>query len=165
MDKQKIPITIRTHRPGDAGYVVYRHGVLYEREYGLDQVFEKYVMAGVLAFLENPAGGEIWVAESGDRIAGFIAVVRIDAQTAQLRWFLIEPDFRGWGLGHRLMTTLMDFCRQQNYRHIFLWTFKGLDAARYLYEQLGFRLTEEKPNNIWKNELLEQRWDLQLSEE
>lgn len=157
------PIVIRTRRPGDAGYIVYRHGVLYEREYGLDQVFEKYVMAGLLTFLENPAGGEIWLAECDNRIAGFIAVVRIDPQTAQLRWFLLEPEFRGRGLGHQLMTTLMDFCRQQNYRHIFLWTFQGLDAARHLYEQFGFRLTEEKPNNTWKNELLEQRWDLQLS--
>ena len=100
---------IRTRRPGDAGYIVFRHGVLYEREYELDQVFEKYVLAGLLAFLENPAGGEIWLAESEDRIAGFIALVRIDLQTAQLRWFLIEPEFRGCGLGRRLMDTLMAF--------------------------------------------------------
>ncbi len=154
---------IRTRRPGDAGYIVFRHGVLYEREYELDQVFEKYVLAGLLAFLENPAGGEIWLAESEDRIAGFIALVRIDLQTAQLRWFLIEPEFRGCGLGRRLMDTLMAFCRQQGYQHIFLWTFQGLDAATHLYEQYGFRLTEEKPNNTWKNQLTEQRWDLKLS--
>ena len=164
MDKSCAPILIRPRRPGDAGYIVYRHGVLYEREYELDQVFEKYVLAGVLAFLENPAGGEIWVAEEGDRIAGFIALVRIDSRTAQLRWFLIEPEFRGLGLGQRLMDTLMEFCRQQNYQHIFLWTFQGLDAARHLYEQYGFRLTEEKPNNTWKNQLTEQRWDLNLAE-
>ena len=151
---------IRTRRPGDAGYIVFRHGVLYEREYELDQVFEKYVLAGLLAFLENPAGGEIWLAESEDRIAGVIALVRIDLQTAQLRWFLIEPEFRGCGLGRRLMDTLMAFCRQQGYQHIFLWTFQGLDAATHLYEQYGFRLTEEKPNNTWKNQLTEQRWDL-----
>ena len=165
MDRQCPPILIRPRRPGDAGYVVYRHGVLYEREYELDQVFEKYVLAGVLAFLENPAGGEMWVAEVGDRIAGFIAVVRINPHTAQLRWFLIEPEFRGCGLGQRLMDTLMEFCRQQNYQHIFLWTFQGLDAARHLYERYGFRLTEEKPNNTWKNQLTEQRWDLDLSGE
>ena len=154
---------IRTRRPGDAGYIVFRHGVLYEREYELDQVFEKYVLAGLLAFLENPAGGEIWLAESEDRIAGFIALVRIDLQTAQLRWFLIEPEFRACGLGRRLMDKLMAFCRQQGYQHIFLWTFQGLDAATHLYEQYGFRLTEEKPNNTWKNQLTEQRWDLKLS--
>ena len=62
------------------------------------------------------------------------------------------------------MDTLMEFCRQLNYQHIFLWTFQGLDAARHLYEQYGFRLTEEKPNNTWKNQLTEQRWDLNLAE-
>lgn len=161
----QVDIKIRTRRPGDAGYIVYRHAVLYEREYGLDQVFEKYVLAGLLAFLDNPEGGEIWLAECDDRIAGFIAIVRHDPTTAQLRWFLLEPDYRGVGLGHRLMDTVMQFCRQQNYEHVFLWTFKGLDAARHLYEQHGFSLTEEKPNNTWKHELVEQRWDCRLISE
>ena len=50
----QLEITIRTRRPGDAGYIAYRHAVLYEREYGLDKVFEKYVLAGLLDFLDKP---------------------------------------------------------------------------------------------------------------
>ena len=160
-----MEITIRTRRPGDAGYIVYRHAILYEREYGLDKVFEKYVLAGLLDFLDKPEGGEIWLVECAGKIAGFIAIVRNSPTTAQLRWFLLEPEFRGTGLGRRLMETVMEFCRQQNYQEVFLWTFKGLDAARHLYEQYGFLLTEEKPNNTWKHELLEQRWECSLVSE
>ena len=164
-DGMQLEITIRTRRPGDAGYIAYRHAVLYEREYGLDKVFEKYVLAGLLDFLDKPEGGEIWLAECAGKIAGFIAIVRHSPTTAQLRWFLLEPEFRGTGLGRRLMETVMEFCRQQNYQEVFLWTFKGLDAARHLYEQYGFLLTEEKPNNTWKHELLEQRWVCNLVSE
>lgn len=163
MNRSPEAVSIRSHQPGDAGYAVYRHAVLYEREYGLEPVFEKYVLASLLAFLEQPAGSELWVAECDQRIVGFIGMVRQSATTAQLRWFLIEPEFRGCGLGHRLMTTAMEFCRQQGYNEIFLWTFKGLDAACHLYEQFGFILTEEKINTTWKNQLVEQRWEVNLA--
>ncbi len=160
--RKNPPITIRTYQPGDAGYVAYRHGVLYAREYGFDHVFEKYVLQSLSKFLEEPAKGEIWMAEVGGVIAGFIGLVEIDKTTAQLRWFLMEPEFRGIGLGRRLMETLMDYCRQKGYTHIMLWTFKGLDAAVHLYQKDGFTLTEEKENHEWKDLLIEQRWDLAL---
>ena len=155
-------ITIRTRRTGDMGYIAYRHAVLYQEEYGLKPVFEQYVMDGLLAFQKSQAEGEIWIAESGGRIAGFIGVVASDIDTAQLRWFLIEPEFRGLGLGRRLMTTAMDFCREKGFRHVFLWTFDELDAARHLYREYGFLPTERTGNDIWKDGVTEERWDLNL---
>ena len=86
-------ITIRTQKPGDVGYIAYRHGVLYEKEYGLDSTFERYVLLSLSKYLEDQSGGTIWVAESGDQIAGFIGIVSTGENTAQLRWFLIEPGF------------------------------------------------------------------------
>jgi len=120
--KTDTAITIRTRQPGDAGYIAYRHGVLYAREYGFDHVFEKYVLQSLSKYMENPVKGEIWAAEYCGMIAGFIGLVEIDETTAQLRWFLIEPEFRGAGLGRRLVETLLNHCRQKGYRHIFLWT-------------------------------------------
>ncbi|HWR44134.1 helix-turn-helix domain-containing GNAT family N-acetyltransferase [Sporomusa sp.] len=156
-------ISIRNHRPGDVGYIAYRHGVLYALEHGLDtQVFEKYVLESLVKYLDNPLAGKIFIAECCGTIAGFIGIVETSPTTAQLRWFLIEPEFRGDGLGRKLVATVMEYCRQQNYKHVFLWTFKGLDAARRLYEDFGFKLTEEKENNSWKNQMIEQRWDATL---
>lgn len=157
-------ITIREYIPGDCGYIAYRHGVLYAREHGFDQIFEKYVLQSLIAYLENPAGGKIFVAEYCGTIVGFIGIVQISETRAQLRWFLIEPEFRGAGAGRKLIAAAMEYCRQQKYHHVFLWTFKGLDAACHLYEQYGFTLTEEKENNTWKKQLLEQRWDITLSD-
>lgn len=87
-------ITIRTHRIGDLGYITYRHAVLYQEEYGLGPVFEEYLLEGLLAFSRSEQPGTIWIAEDGDQIVGSIAIAGIDSETAQLRWFLIEPEYR-----------------------------------------------------------------------
>jgi DNA-binding MarR family transcriptional regulator/GNAT superfamily N-acetyltransferase len=157
-------VQIRPHKPGDAGFIAYRHGVLYQQEYDLDPVFERYVFAGIARYLENRPAGEIWVAECAGQIVGSIAIVGVDEETAQLRWFLIEPEFRGTGLGKRLMTVAIDYCRQKNFKQVFLWTFLGLDAARHLYKSFGFSPTEQAENNTWKQQLIEERWDMTLRE-
>lgn len=158
-------ITIRGYRPGDCGYIAYRHGVLYAEEHSFDHVFEKYVLQSLLAYLENPADGQILIAECCGTIIGFIGIVKTGEASAQLRWFLIEPGFRGAGAGRKLLSAAMNYCHSQQYRHVFLWTFKGLDAACHLYEQYGFTLTQEKENNTWKQRLLEQRWDVTLQDD
>jgi DNA-binding MarR family transcriptional regulator/GNAT superfamily N-acetyltransferase len=157
------PVVIRPYRAGDPGYIAHRHGVLYEQEYGLDKVFEQYVITGLAKFFAAGADGEIWVAEAGGKIVGSIAIVAAGQGTGQLRWFLIEPGFRGIGLGHRFMTVALDYCRQRQFSHVFLWTFRGLDAACHLYERYGFRPTEETENTTWREKLTEQRWDLDLT--
>jgi hypothetical protein len=64
------------------------------------------------------------------------------------------------------METAIDFCRKQNYQHVFLWTVSILDTARYLYKKYNFKLTEEKPNEEWTEaKLMEERWELNLSAE
>lgn len=161
---EKVPtVNIRNYHAGDAGYIAYRHSVLYEKEYELEPIFEKYVLAGLLKYLENPASGEIWVAESDGKIGGFIAIIGVDENTAQLRWFLIEPEFRGKGLGHKLVSEAIKYCRRKQFAKVFLWTFKGLDAARHLYNCEGFVQTEEVANDTWKKGLIEERWELSLT--
>ncbi len=156
-------ITIRNRQPGDLGYVAYRHAVLYSREYALDPIFESYVLESLLPYARNPQGGKLWIAESEGRIAGFIAIIDINSETGQLRWFLIEPEFRGRGLGQRLMACAMEYCREKIFRQVYLWTFHGLDAACHLYENHGFALTESIPNDTWKQGIVEERWELTLS--
>ena len=155
-------ISIRTHRIGDLGYIIYRHAILYQEEYGLGPVFEDYLLEGFLAFSRSEQPGTIWIAEDGDQIVGSIAIAGIDSETAQLRWFLIEPEYRGVGLGRRLMTVAMDHCRDKGYRKVFLWTFSDLHAARHLYKEYGFQITEEHPNDSWKPGIVEERWDTSL---
>ncbi len=157
-------VTIRTHRPGDIGYVAYRHGVLYAKEYGFDLTFDYYVARGLVEFLENydSVTDRLWLAEYDGQIVGSIAIVGRGGNTAQLRWFLVEPGFRGRGVGRRLMAEAINFYRERQFAKVFLWTFDALHAARHLYQSFGFQLTDRKEHDVWGRHLVEERWDLDL---
>lgn len=155
-------ITVHTQRSGDAAYIAYRHCVLYEKEYGLCGTFEQYVLDSLVRYLEHRSEGEIWIVECNGQIVGSIGVVSTDKSTAQLRWFLIEPEFRGMGLGRQLMTIALDYCKQKKFSRVFLWTMQGLNVAYHLYSSFGFVPVEQVENNTWKRGVVEERWELSL---
>ncbi|WP_430510580.1 bifunctional helix-turn-helix transcriptional regulator/GNAT family N-acetyltransferase [Gottfriedia solisilvae] len=161
----KPKVSIRPFSPGDVGYVAYLHGKIYTSPtYQFGKIFEYYVMKGLTDFLKNNDGGELWVAEVNGEIVGSIAITKFSDQIAQLRWFILNENYQGMGIGKNLIETALGFCREQKYDHVFLWTVSTLEAARHLYKKYQFTLTEEKPNDEWKDTLLiEERWDLDLT--
>ena len=163
MDGRMGTWSIRESGPGDLGYIAHRHGVLYSGEYDLGVPFEGYVIASMAEFLDNkdPVLDRVWIAEVEGQFAGCIALIGRGGGQAQVRWFLVEPEFRGRGTGKALMATLLDHCRSAGVKNIYLWTLTILDAARAVYERAGFRLTEQKTHEIWGKNLTEQRWDLE----
>ncbi len=156
-------ITIRTQlQPGDIGFVTYLHGILYSGEYGYGLAFESYVAKGLHEFVtnHNPGKDGVWVCEHNDRIIGFLLLMDRENFSAQLRFFIIKPEYRGIGLGKKLMDELMTLLRTNGYKHIYLWTTHEQQAAAYLYMKRGFRLMEEKDSTSFGKPLKEQRYDL-----
>jgi len=156
-------VTIRTTiQPGDLGYVIYRHGVLYSQEYNYGISFETYVGAGMYEFYKNfdPAMDRAWICEHEGKIIGFLLLMHREKNTAQLRYFYLEPAYRNIGLGRKLMSLYMDFFHGHHYKHSYLWTTHELSAAASLYTRFGFRLTEEKESTAFGKSLKEQRYDL-----
>lgn len=158
------PVVIRHHRPGDIGWIVQRHGEIYNAEYGWDERFEALV-AGIMArFVESydPAKERCWIAESQGKRLGAIMAARIDDETAQLRVLIVEPDARGLGLGRTLVETCIGFAQQARYKKMRLWTDNILDAARHIYKQAGFKLIDSKPHADWGEDLIGEIWELDL---
>ena len=155
-------ISIRTMlRPGDLGYVIYMHGDLYGKEYNYGIAFESYVAAGLAEFYQHydPDRNRVWICEHHHKIIGFLLLMdRGDA--AQLRYFLIHPEYRGIGLGKKLMELYMDFFHQCSYRSSYLWTTDELPTAASLYKRFGFRLVEEKDSMTFGKPLKEQKYEL-----
>ncbi|UNK16184.1 bifunctional helix-turn-helix transcriptional regulator/GNAT family N-acetyltransferase [Paenibacillus sp. N3/727] len=159
-------VFIRPFQSGDVGYVAHLHGKLYNKTYKYGQMFEYYVMKGLTEFMIATDGGELWVAEVDGEIVGSIAITKSSDTVAQLRWFVLDENYQGMGIGKKLMETALNFCNEQNYQLVFLWTVSTLDTARYLYQKYNFRLTEEKQNEEWTGtKLIEERWDLNLLNE
>lgn len=157
-------ITIRTDlRPGDIGNITYLHGKLYSEEHTWGIGFESYVAAGLAEFYENyhPDRSCIWIAEHDGKIVG--SLVLLDRKdSAQLRYFLVLPEYRGIGLGKRLMELFIAFLRDHGYRSAYLWTTGNLENAAALYARFGFQLTEKKSSTAFGRTVEEQRYDLTL---
>jgi ribosomal protein S18 acetylase RimI-like enzyme len=160
-------VTIRTHlNPGDLGYVIYRHGILYGKEYNYGISFETYVGAGMYEFYKNynAALDNVWICEHNSNIVGFVLLMHRENNTAQLRYFYLEPEYRGIGLGKKLMQLYMDFLKEKGYQSSYLWTTHELQAAASLYTRYGFKLTKEKESTAFGKPLKEQRYDLLIVE-
>lgn len=142
--------------PGDIGYITYMHGWIYKEEYGYSTAFEAYVAQSLSDFVLNYKAGydRLWIAEHNEKIVGCIGIVG-HGERAQLRWFLLHPDYRGIGLGRRLLLGAIDFCREVGYNGVFLETTTDLDKAIGMYERAGFAKVSERENNTWRDDLTE----------
>jgi GNAT superfamily N-acetyltransferase len=162
---QTSEVNIRTTmEPGDLGYVIYLHGVLYAREYGLDRTFEGGVAQrfGEFAKQYDPRKDLFAVAELESRIVGSIVIHGLADNIAMLRYFLVHPDARGRGVGRELMNRAIAFCRDRGFRTVKLWTITELKAAAHLYQDFGFVCTFEKTHEIWGATRTEREYELVL---
>ncbi len=155
---------LRDPAPGDLGLIVQQQALLYTREYGWDWTFEALLAEIVARFAREfiPGKERCWVAERDGAVVGSVFVVRQDDETAKLRMLYVDAAARDLGLGRRLVDECLLFARAAGYRRIVLWTNAGLDAARRIYESVGFRLLEEEPHHSFGKDLVGQNWGLEL---
>ncbi len=165
MDTDRFQI-IEGAAPAALDQIVTMHASYYSREHSMGEVFERKVAEGLTEFLprlQNPRN-RLWLATSpslGGQIVGSIAIDGEDLGEGQahLRWFILDDGCRGQGVGSALLRRAIEFVDRERFARTVLWTFKGLDAARHLYERKGFRLVQEYEGAQWGVVLKEQRFE------
>ncbi len=152
-------------RPGDIGWVIQRHGAIYDDEYGWGVRFEALVAEIAARFVRDldPKRERCWIAEMDGEPVGSVFVVKEDAATAKLRLLIVEPHARGRGIGKRLVDECIAFARRAGYAKLVLWTQSNLLAARGIYAAAGFRKVRSERHREFGVPLTGEYWELRLA--
>jgi GNAT superfamily N-acetyltransferase len=158
-------ISIAGYVPGAIGWITEMHATYYARDWDFGPFFESKVATEMSEFMRrfDPDRDGFWTACLNGRVEGSVVIDGAGAETegAHMRWFIVSDAIRGKGIGNRLISEAVAFCKLKQYPRIFLWTFQGLHPARHLYEKFGFRLVEQVEGKQWGKEVLEQRFVLE----
>ncbi len=116
------------------------------REYadwlGVDLCFQGFEqeLQGLPGFYRRPQGCLLF-AEIGDETAGIVGVRPVEDGIAEMKRLWVRAGYRGSGIGRLLAEASVSMARQGGYRAMVLDTLSDprLDAARGIYETMGFR--------------------------
>jgi DNA-binding MarR family transcriptional regulator/ribosomal protein S18 acetylase RimI-like enzyme len=155
---------LRSHRPGDMGWIVESQASFYTREYGWNEQFEALVADVVAQLLKsfNPARERVWIAERDGARVGSIILADGGDGVGKIRLLYVDEAARGLGLGNRLVDECIAFAISAGYRKISLWTNHPLLAARALYAGKGFRKIDEAEHTMFGPPLIGETWELDL---
>lgn len=149
--------------PGIIASVVGLHASYYATNFGFGAVFERKVATEMSEFIgrvENPANTTL-SAFLGDTLLGSVSLDGEDLEegVSHLRWFIVSPESQGMGIGNLLLEKATSFVDAAGFERTRLWTFKGLNAARHLYEKHGFGVIHETHGRQWGTEVIEQEFE------
>lgn len=85
--------------------------------------------------------GNFWIAKIDEEIIGTISLLDIGNRQGALRKMFVHKNYRGkeFGVGQKLLATLLDWSRQRGITEIFLGTTEKFIAAQRFYEKNGFK--------------------------
>jgi ribosomal protein S18 acetylase RimI-like enzyme len=90
-----------------------------------------------------PPRGALLLALVDDAVAGCCALRPVDdtdyANACEMKRLYVRKPFRGFGLGRLLAESALDAGRRAGYGCVLLDTLDDMEAARALYEELGFQ--------------------------
>jgi DNA-binding MarR family transcriptional regulator/predicted GNAT family N-acyltransferase len=155
---------LRSHRPGDIGWVISSQAKAYAAEYGWDISYEALVAEICAQFIKNydPSREHCWIAEAAGEPLGSIFLVNGGNDVAKLRLLLVEKKARGLGVGRALVEQCVSSAREKGYKKMTLWTQSILVAARGIYQAAGFHRVKEESHHSFGVDLVGETWELKL---
>ena len=115
----------------------------YAEQLGVDLGFQSFEqeLASLPGDYAEPRG-TLLLAWVDGQPAGCCALRPLDTidypNAAEMKRLFVRKAFRGFGLGRQLAEAILDAARLRGYTSVLLDTIDDMEAARALYEELGF---------------------------
>jgi len=114
--------------------------VEYRTELNVDLCFQSFTAElDNLPALYAPPTGRLIIARVDGKIAGCVAVKKIDAKTCEMKRLYVKPEFRGNKVGIALVKKIIEIARELGYKAMRLDTLVSLERAVSIYKHVGFK--------------------------
>lgn len=87
--------------------------------------------------------GRLYIAFVDDMPAGCIGLRKMREQVCEMKRLFVEKEYRGLGIGDRLVQTIIEAAKEIGYEEMYLDTMPSLKSAVHLYYKYGFLETEK----------------------
>jgi len=94
-----------------------------------------------------PPEGRLFLAEYNGKIAGCIALRKLEDGICEMKRLYVKPDFRGKSIGRMLVEKLINEAKIIGYNKMRLDTIPAMQTAQELYKSMGFYLIKSYRNN------------------
>lgn len=134
---------VKPFSPGDIGWIISQHGLLYAREFHFDVHFEIDISRkAVSLFDKDDPFTRIWLKEIDSKRAGSVAISKVDERVAFINFLLVLPAYRKKGIAKELMHFAIQHAETGGFEKVRLETYSCLTNGRKLYADLGFRIAD-----------------------
>jgi GNAT superfamily N-acetyltransferase len=150
---------------GDVDAIGDLHERIYVAEYGMNDAFCQSVRDALAQALDRgwpEAGGAVWLLDGERGLAGSLGLTVEAPGVGRVRWFVLDPQLRGRGIGAQLVGELVAEARAAQLERLELETFSDLRTAARIYRGVGFKLVSSRLRSDWGRPIVYQRYELSL---
>lgn len=82
--------------------------------------------------------GRLYIAYYDDKLAGCVALRKLDEDRCELKRVFVRPEYRGNNIGRKMIDQVIDDAKEIGYSKMVLDTLPFLKAALHIYKTYGF---------------------------
>lgn len=100
-------------------------------------------------FYQKSDRENFWVAvDEKDDVVGTVGLTDCKNENGELQRMYVRQDLRRQGIATKLLTELLDFAKEKQYKEIYLTTVDEPGAKHSFYKNNGFKITKFLPKEV-----------------
>jgi N-acetylglutamate synthase-like GNAT family acetyltransferase len=105
-------------------------------------------LLNIKEFYQKTGRGNFWLALEDGKPVGTIGLYELSPDVGYFVRFYVDKNYRRKGIGTRLLSTLTEFAKKNNYKKLFLTTSSDREAANKFFVKMGFTRVYSSPKEL-----------------